>query len=440
MRFFITALLLSCASVCAQEVFPDIGSLPPIPYLPDPFLMANGERIKSPSDWRAQRQYLLDMLGYYEYGRMPPGPGNVKGTVTSASVSADKRTVTQKVRITCGPKDAVQFTFSLERPNSAGPFPAIIAIGGSFAADLGIDSALAHGARKGYLMVSFDEESLARDNLDMKTEIPAYAAYDWGTLAAWAWGTHRILDYLIGRPEADPKRIAVTGHSRYGKAAIWAGATDERFTLVAANHSGTGGAESGKFGKGETVLNVATRFNHWFQADGRYAQCGDSANITRMPFDGHFLKAAVAPRDLLDLEGTQDPIVNAWGSAQTTFAATRVYDYLGAEGRLVNHYCACKHVFDWDGIFAYTDHVWFGNALPSDYFKLNAGYSEEAALIPWSAPSAVSTRIVPERRSIRFYRSPRGYDFAGRRTPAYSGFSQAAKAQAGQGVGPESSR
>jgi dienelactone hydrolase len=422
-RLCFSALFLGCllgslvagaGTAGAQPLFPAIGSLPAVNYLPDPFLMRSGVRIADRAAWQAQRRYLLDMLQFYEYGRMPPAPGNVKGTVTSHVISADKRTVSQKVRIVCGPGDGVAFTFSLARPNQAGPFPVIIAIGGSHAANMRIDGALAGGASKGYMMVAFEEESLVGDNVDLKTALPAYASYDWGTLAAWAWGTQRIVDYLEGRPEADKQRMAITGHSRYGKAAIWAGAYDDRFTLVAANHSGTGGAESGKFGKGETVLQVATHFKFWFQADGRYAECGAAGNIARMPFDGHFLKAAVAPRNLLVLEGTQDPIVNAWGSAQTSYAAERVYAYVGAAGKLKTHYCACQHIFDWDGLFAYTDHAWFGKAFPTGYDALNNRYPEEAKLIPWEAPVATALRTAAKQAAVSARLPQRGFRADGR--------------------------
>jgi hypothetical protein len=253
---FAAAIFLSAAPhPMAQTDFPGISGLPQINYLPDPFLMEDGSRVKSEAEWRSQRGYLLDMIQYYEYGRMPASPGNVKVTIVSASVSADKAALNRKVRITCGPKDSVSFTAPLDMPNKPGPFPAIITVGGASLA----------GIARGYLMVSFDQLTLAGDNLDPKKELPVYAAYDWGSLSVWAWGVHRIVDYLETLPEVDKAKIAVTGHSRSGKAALLAGALDERITLVAPNHSGAGGAASGKFGKGETTLEVATNFKYWFQ-------------------------------------------------------------------------------------------------------------------------------------------------------------------------------
>ena len=89
-RALAASLLLFAASrPLAQSAFPAIETLPSISHLPDPFLMKDGARLGTKEQWRTQRAYLLDMVQYYEYGRMPPPPGNVKGTVVSTTVSAD---------------------------------------------------------------------------------------------------------------------------------------------------------------------------------------------------------------------------------------------------------------------------------------------------------------------------------------------------------------
>lgn len=148
---------------------------------------------------------------------------------------------------------------------------------------------------------------------------------EWGILAVWAFAAQCVMDYVETIPEIDSAQVAVAGHSRCGKAALWCGANDERFAAVMPNGSGCCGAALSRGKTGENLASIQAFFPHWF-ATGfkRYA-----GREEELPFDQHFLLAAVAPRILHVGSGSEDAWADPQGEHYSTVLASKVWSLYG---------------------------------------------------------------------------------------------------------------
>ncbi|MGH9351005.1 MAG: acetylxylan esterase [Terriglobia bacterium] len=185
----------------------------------------------------------------------------------------------------------------------------------------------------------------------------------WGSIAAWAWGLSRAMDYLETDKSVDSKRVAIMGVSRLGKTVLWAGAHDTRFALVIASCSGEGGAALSRRDYGETVAHLVAPGRFPYQFCANYAKYAH--HVDQLPVDANMLIALLAPRPVLLQTGNKDYWSDPKGEFLAAVAAGPVYRLLGKQGLGTNQWPqagqAILHTI------GYTMHDGGHGTLPSDW-------------------------------------------------------------------------
>lgn len=283
--------------------------------LPNPLRAGNGRRISTPHQWRHRRQELLDDFRTHVYGRRPRPAERSRHRfeVVESDPAAMNGAATLKRVLVHTRHGARSHSFEviLFVPNAvAGPAPVFLLLNNRGPENTDPTRAIVSPfwpaeqvIAAGYAIAALqvidlapDDPETFRDGImalyeDTATSRPR-PADAWGALSAWAWGASRALDYFETDRDIDADRAVVLGHSRGGKAALWAGAEDERFAMTVSNDSGCGGAALSRRVFGETVARINSDFPHWFCR--RFHRYGGAED--RLPVDQHELIALLAPR------------------------------------------------------------------------------------------------------------------------------------------------
>ena len=344
--------------------------------LPDLMLTNGGKRVTSKADWAGRRAELLRLFAENVYGKTPTQAVRLRFQTNSVNQSARNGLAIRKqisIFFADYPKLPPIDVLLYIPKGATKPAPVIMGLNfcgnhcittepdislstrwvGNAIGEVSVNNKATEKARgmqeprwpvdtilkRGYALATAYYGDIEPDHpqgwhtgirsaLGDSTRYGNSQASEWGAIGAWAWGMSRIMDYLQTDPAIDAKRVILMGHSRIGKAAVWAGAQDERFAAVIANESGEGGAALSRRYYGETVERLNTSFPHWFT--GRYQTYNQ--RVADLPVDQHQLLALIAPRPLYVASADGDQWSDPKGEFLGALQAEPAYKLYGKTG------------------------------------------------------------------------------------------------------------
>jgi hypothetical protein len=343
--------------------------------LPDPLMMEDGRPVETATLWQGERrQEILRLFEEHVYGRTPSGPLCIHyETIESSSDALGGLAVRKQASIRFGDNaDAPCLGLLIYLPKSSSRVPMFLSLNfrGNHTVhsdsdikitphwvsnneSLGVTEHRASELGRGKMSHRFPVETILDRGYGLATLYygdldpdfddgfqngvhPLFygegqtkpAQDEWGAIGAWAWGLSRALDYLETDADVDASRVAVVGHSRQGKAALWAGAQDDRFAAVISNNSGCGGAALARRRFGATIGYMNSDFPHWCCEN--FNRYNDREN--ELPVEQHLLLSLIAPRPLYVASAEEDLWSDPRGEWLSAFHADPVYRLLGVEG------------------------------------------------------------------------------------------------------------
>ncbi|NIJ55677.1 glucuronyl esterase domain-containing protein [Dyadobacter arcticus] len=301
--------------------------------LPDALKMVSGKKVRNQKTWETKRRpEILKLFEDNIYGQMPTAYDSVRRMIVSDDGAAmgGKAILKQVLIEIFRNQKSVKINLVLFVPSkAAAPSPVFLLINNRgkdntdptrikksefWPAEMLIDS--------GFAIATFHVDDLAPDNKDTYMNgvlqlYPEQLKMDNGmkAIGAWAWGANRVMDYFEKDKDLDAKKVIIVGHSRGGKASLWAAAQDQRFAACVTNCSGNSGAALARRQFGERISRINTSFPHWF--NNNYKKFNDKENL--LPVDQHMLIALVAPRPIYATNASKD----LWADPKGTFLALK---------------------------------------------------------------------------------------------------------------------
>lgn len=417
MRIVLNLFFIAVSTAVLGQANYDEAKVPAY-TLPNPLLAENGKQIKRASQWEKQRRpEILSLFEQHVYGKTLGSDA-----VTYEVIAVDKRALgglatRKEVAIYPTPDKSRPIHVLIYLPNNrAGAAPVFMGLNyagnQAVSADPGIrittrwtryakepgfpegyaneQSRGAFASRwpieliisRGYGVVTAYYGDLQLDRPDVDTMNDSFHTWfaqqtgmkrddgSWGAIGIWAWSLSKMMDYLETDGDVDSKRVAVVGHSRLGKTALWAAAQDQRFAMAISNNSGEGGAAIARRQYGERFADLNRSFPHWF--NGNFKQFDGRED--ELPVDFHELLSLIAPRPLYVASASEDQWADPKGEYLSLYHAGPVYRLYKQEtlqnaeppavgerrvvGRLGYHIRPGKHAitsYDWERYLDFAD-------------------------------------------------------------------------------------
>lgn len=366
-----------------EYVWRDADELESYSELRDPFLKPDGSRVRTPEEFYANTAYLREAMQHYVYGHMPPRPEKIETLEQTSEEILGGKAVMEYRTLSF---DGLSMKIRIAYPKGAKGLPVIMKLDylceKEFAPAIEDEMLLAGK----YVFVTISRKDLCEDEPKDRSAMP-YREYGLGAVGIWAFGAIVCLDYIQDMEILDSSRVALTGHSRDGKAAICAAAMDERFAAVIPNGSGCGGAgsftvqSSGCEGLGTILSNLGT----WFTSE--LSEFKYYRKARQVPVDMIFALALIAPRPVLCTEAKNDTWANPLGTYTNITALNRICDFLGYPedtcGMIIRPGDHNQTKEDWLALVEFTDRVFYGVTPDMDF---NQQYYELTDEIPWVTP------------------------------------------------------
>jgi dienelactone hydrolase len=298
----------------------------------------DGSPVKTPADWQKRRAEILETWRKL-IGSWPPLIDKPK--IEYLAKEQREKLTQHQVSIEIAPNQQTVMGYLLV-PDGEGPFPAVLVV--YYDAETGAGLARQANGGQGRELRDFGLQLTRRGFVTLSIGTPDFCSlrppykplYDSGEdqpqlqpLSALAYVAANCYNCLANRPEVDPARIGIVGHSYGGKWAMFASCLYDKFACAVWSDPG--------IVFDETRPNV-NYWEPWYLGYGPDKQrqrgvpsesnprTGPYKKLLEQRHDLHELHALMAPRPFLVSGGSEDP-PQRWEALNHTVAVNKLLGF-----------------------------------------------------------------------------------------------------------------